>query len=515
MCCNLKVRLKTSLWMSVFFALFIVTASRTFAQSATETESRLRQKQAALALNVQQYAASGKDPSFLASQMKRFESLMQTGRVSEAEKVLDSALLIIRNEQLKARKTVSQSAEPIPFTDEVQYLIFMLQGPGIYQSADPYAAIDSEAKSILEKIGPVGTQKRKVGFGVLLLPWMLEKAAPGKMEQVIEAAFRVARTRHMSILLSIETHYEWATRSDLWNCFDPLSPGFNPNNKQNVEWSDWRGTPYRHRYLDWGTPQEMAPPMCVNAPKIKSEIQRMIANVVGPAIRKGIDSLKKTGEENLFAGISVTSEPMIDNYSVVDKANQNLGDFMSKRGAPKLRLGYNALTQMGYSEKNPPKDIDAALAKVNQDEGAYWAEQFQKVGIQSSRLYTHVSANGGIPGTVSCAFSNAPISAAFNSYSRPGWTTYAQGPLKNGLQPVYTELAKHGNPHWGSSEASDGAFGGYVVPPYEYLRWHYGHGATLMVMNTGASSTELTKDLEQGVWGPDSIAAYRRFLDGR
>ena len=50
------------------------------------------------------------------------------------------------------------------------------------------------------------------------------------------------------------------------------------------------------------------------------------------------------------------------------------------------------------------------------------------------------------------------------------------------------------------------------------MMWMFGclgHGATLMVMYTGATSSELTQELERGVWGLQSIAAYRRFLNER
>ncbi len=513
MFCNQRACRETV--MSGCLALIIFMASPTFAQPEKETQFRLEHKLATVASTLKQWAAAGNDPKLIVEKVKRFEGLMQNGQVAEAEQVLDSTLVMLRDAHLKPTKTFSVSPIPIPFTDDIQYLIFMLPGPGIYEGADSYSAIDRQAKEILEKVGATGTDKRRLGFGLLIPLWMVEKAYPGKITTVIQDAFRVARTRHMSLLLSLETHYAWDTRPDLWNYFDRQSPGFNPDNKNNVEWSSWQGTPYRHRYLDWGTPQELAPPMCVNAPRIKSEVERLVAHVVGPPIKDGIDSLKKAGEENLFAGLTVTSEPTIENYAIVDKVNPSLGEFMSKQGAPKVRLGFNAMTKIGYSEKHPPKNIDDALAKVNQDFGAYWAEQFVKVGIPSTRLYTHVAANAGVPGTASCSFTNAPIAVAFNSYSRPGWTTYLAGPLQNDFQPIYKELAKHGNPHWGSSEASPSALGGPVVPTYEYLRWHYGHGATLMVMNTGATSSQLKQELEQGVWGPQSIAAYRRFLTDR
>ena len=513
--CNSRVWHKSVITILGCFAAIISLVFPTFAQSEVETQSRLEHKLKTVESGASQWVAAGRDPRVIGERVKHFEALMQHGQVREAEQVLDSVLVMLRNASAVAAKPAAESPVPIAFTDDVQYLIFMLCGPGIYEGSDSYAVIDKQVKELIEKVGTVGSGRRKLGFGILILPWMVEKAYPGKIAEVIHAAFRVAQSRHVSLFLSMDSHYSWDMRPDLWNCFDRHAPGYNPDNKNNVEWSSWQGSPYAHRYLDWGSPQEMAPPMCVNAPRIKAEVERLVMRVVAPPIREGLGSLKKAGEDNLFAGITVTSEPEIENYAIVDSVNPRLGEFMSKRGAPKLRLGFNALTQMGYCEKLPPKNIEEALAKVNQDFGAYWAEQFVKAGIPSSRLYTHVAASAGVPGTVACRFNNAPIAAAFNSYSRPGWTTYMAGPVQNDFGPIYKELAKHGNPHWGSSEASPSALGGPVVPTYEYLRRHYGHGATVMVMNTGATSSEAVQELERGVWGAQSITAYRRFLNER
>jgi len=44
-------------------------------------------------------------------------------------------------------------------------------------------------------------------------------------------------------MLHCDFHVAWKNRPDLWNCFDPARPGYNPNNKSNVEWHGWNGPP--------------------------------------------------------------------------------------------------------------------------------------------------------------------------------------------------------------------------------------------------------------------------------
>jgi hypothetical protein len=173
-------------------------------------------------------------------------------------------------------------------------------------------------------------------------------------------------------------------------------------------------------------------------------------------------------------------------------------------------MGYNALTNAGYSKTNPPADINAALAAINHQVIEFWDKQFVDAGIPRSRLYTHVAFAGQDRST------NAPNGIVFNSYARPGWTTYPGGPLKNGFQPLYDELAKHGNPTWGSVEAN--AFGNPNGPQRAswetYLAWHYNHGAKLVAMNVGATDAWVMSHLSQGAYGDEAMAAYRKFLNG-
>jgi hypothetical protein len=85
--------------------------------------------------------------------------------------------------------------------------------------------------------------------------------------------------------------------------------------------------------------------------------------------------------------------------------------------------------------------------------------------------------------------------------------------LRDGFKAIYDELEAHGNPDWAGVEANAGVPGSFV--DWEtYLAWHYNHGCVLMGVNTGAG-----KDLERRLWdsafGPEALAAYRKFLTGQ
>jgi hypothetical protein len=183
---------------------------------------------------------------------------------------------------------------------------------------------------------------------------------------------------------------------------------------------------------------------------------------------------------------------------------------MDEDKAPHSRLGYCALTNAGYGKDNPPADFNRALADINQKFIGFWDKQFVDAGIPCSRIYTHVAAAPPQDDD-----NNAPIRIVFNPYARPGWTTYPLGTLAKGFQPLYDELAKHGNPAWGGVEANNAAFANPNAPGWEeYLAWHYNHGAKLVGINVGASDQSITSNLSKGASDDEAMAAYTKLLKG-
>jgi hypothetical protein len=396
--------------------------------------------------------------------------------------------------------------------EEAQYLVFTSDRPGLFEADGPeraHAHLDGVATALIDRIGTTGDGvTRQLGILILVPPWLLERALPGKLEMVVEQAFRVARERGIAVHFSIETHYFWDTRPDLWNAHDPAGPGFDPDNAENVEWTNWDGTLYvPHRYIDWGEPRRLAPHMCYAAPRVRAEVARLAAWVVA-AVADELATMSPEEQRRWFSGVTVGSEPSLDDYTDVALFAPALADFMDADGAPRVRLGYCALTHAGYSAASPPADLHAAAAEINRQFIQDWASSLAAAGVPASRLYTHVAA--GAHGTPVERFTNAPIDVAFIADARPGWTTYPWGGLAAGFDPIYDALAAHGQPRWASTEASP--WDGRINRDMDaYLQAHFDHGAAVVVLNTGADGA-LAGKLFESIYGPAAIDAYRRFL---
>src|SRR5579871_1126683 len=285
-----------------------------------------------------------------------------------------------------------------------------------------------QASDLIKTLGEQGDGcTRLLGFGLPCATFVQEKQVPDN----IHRAFTVARRYHLAVMLHFDFHVEWSNRPDLWNWFDPKKPGYNPDNRRNVEWFGWDGPPARARYLNWGEVQRMPPPICFTSKAVRAEWTRLIRDVIVPPLKKELAVLEREGRGRLFAGILVGSEPTFDNYTHTDPETAKR---VAADGAPTGQLGYRALLDRGYGKDHPPADIHQVLGEILQETVAFWCKAFVQAGLPARKLYPHIPAGASLEAT------SAPVGAAFNAYARPGWSTYPVGPLEQNFQPLYVEL---------------------------------------------------------------------------
>ena len=378
-------------------------------------------------------------------------------------------------------------------------------GPRAVSGAEPryllFWAPPERVSALRRTLGGRGDGRtRLLGFGLPCATFVQEKRVPGN----IHRAFTAARQRDLAVMLHFDFHVDWPNRPDLWNWFDPKEPGYSPANRRNVEWFGWDGPPARARYLNWGETQRMPPPVCFTSRAVRAEWTRLIRDVIAPPLKKELAALGRAGKGRLFAGILVGSEPTFDNYTHTDPQTARL---VAADGAPTGQLGYRALLDRGYGRAHPPADLHRALGGIIRETVAFWCQAFVRAGLPARKLYTHIPAGASLEVT------SAPAGAAFNAWSRPGWSTYPAGPLGQNFRPLYDALDKHGRPPWGGVEANAGVPGA-LIDWESYLAWHYNHGAALVAVNTGATGKELPAQLEKSAFGPEALAAYRKFLEG-
>ncbi len=357
------------------------------------------------------------------------------------------------------------------------------------------ADIESQMEEIKNAIGQSGDgTTRQLGF--MIGPVMFD-LTDDQMTTWIENAFAAAEEEGVAVGFHIDDSMFWYNRNDLWS------------NNDNVEWSDWSGTPVPHRIIGWvaGGMPIMAPPICFNSPAIVAETTRIASEVIGPAIKQGIDHLASIGKPNLFGGVITGWETRMQDDS----------------HDPHVPYGYCALTNLGYSESSPPDDFDLALEGVVSDWITLWDQGLSSAGVPTDQIYTHIAypppPTNPPPGVniLGMLYNDSdPNVTAFNDYSNPGFTMYGVG----GFSSLHDILASHGTPPWGTSEGNNVALPDPTHPTEhvdgtmeQYLAAVFNHGGAYVDL-FGWGDAGGTNTFAMAVAGTDAIAAYQKFLRG-
>lgn len=410
----------------------------------------------------------------------------------------------------------SSPAPPPVAPDDTQYLIFQFftYNPASDGYTQPFdsVSIHNQVRQILAAVdnNRGNGSTRQLGFAIG--PLSLDHT-DDDLRMMIRQSFNIAEEENVAVVFHIDDSMFWINRKYLWS------------NPKNVEWSNWNGTIIPHRYVDWA-PVVLAPQMCYNSPVVKQEIQRIARDVIGAEIKKGIDGLKVQHKELLFAGVIAGWETQLADFRYVDTSDQAANTL----GIQRVRSGYNALTNLGYSASNPPSNFDSLLERVVHDYADFWAMQFGEANIPANRIYTHIAFPVFPPGQQQAmlnqlslhlgfaanmlGFTHTNASTGFNGHSRPGFSTYPTGFKENGvdgmLSKILQELPNHARTHWASAEGTNVQVGtsGSEISWNDYLAGIFNNDAS--IVNIYAWSSPSPYGI--ATRSPEAIAAFKKFL---
>src|SRR3989344_4952347 len=384
----------------------------------------------------------------------------------------------------EAKDETSGSREKMQYLT-IQLLTYsaLLAGETVVAEIDRPAPFDKAgmSKIIDSKIDDCGKgdgKTRQLGF--FIGPMTLNHTDE-ELRGQIRSMFEIAEEKNIAVGFHIDDSMFWQNRG-------------LAKDKNNIEWLDWEGTPNTGRHLSWGQDAKIAPQMCFNSKAVVSEVSRVAKDVIGAEIKKGVDKLKASGKEHLFAGVIAGWETQI-------------GPDLATRKP----LGYCALTNKGFSAKNLPKDIDREREIIVQEFIELWTKSLMDADIPKEKIYSHVGspprilydmikAQGGKLSYYEFA-RFAPPEVAFGKYHNPGFSVY--GVIG---KEFYDVIKNNGSPSWAMSEGSPdfgGDESGAPTPRWEpFLAQFFNYGATLVnVFPVGVDSDEATE-------------AFKKFLRG-
>lgn len=382
---------------------------------------------------------------------------------------------------------------------ETRYLVFQLmtvagapfpmgfaaEGPGTPTKAQ----MEGFVRELVKAIGTTGDARHKLGFSPTHFPFDMSDE---ETRQVIHDSFAVARENDVAVVFHLDDAMYWGKRKDLIS------------NPENIETFDWKQTPSTGRRVDWGPkPSKFVPQMCFNSPAIQAAVKGR-ATLIGTEIGDELTALKTAGKEYLFAGVIAGSESQIGR------------DFDTDRS-----LGYRALKNRGFGEKNPPRDADLERSLVVKEFMELWANSLHAAGIPREKIFCHIAftdqglrkadARESYAEKVHFALPDVAFSSAY----RPGFSTYPEGET---FKEAYAVLAKHRTPGWISAEGTNVSPTSMPGEPTmeTYLARVFNHGGVLTNIFSWGIGGNAHRDnfFRKATENPEALAAYAKFLRG-
>ena len=253
---------------------------------------------------------------------------------------------------------------------------------------------------------------------------------------------------------------------ELWNWWDPTKQGYNPTNKNNVEWTSWDSeSAVKLGWRNWGSQIRVMPMPNLASPAYREACFTQL-KVLIPFV---LNWWKNTGYNDRFVGIQMENEVSIgsNNYflpngnSYIDKPATDdhiltlNHDIWPGFGAK--AIGYAAVKTMGLASCGALNEAD--VAKVTDKYVYDLCKLGSEIGVPRNKLFTH--AGGWKEGELI-------YYSALNEYSCPGWSFYdfALDPSKD--KTAMDAVTKSDAPFWCNAESF--YFGGSTEETWlEYL----------------------------------------------
>jgi len=296
-----------------------------------------------------------------------------------------------------------------------------------------------------------GRSSDRVGLGVGAI-FSYFKQSRDQCKSDLTDFLALAERYEIPIVVQLDGEQWWGARPDLWNWWDQKHPGYDPENRVNVEWSGW-GPEHAIRiaWRNWGKQMRVLPPPNFMSPRYRTACHDEMRILI-PLILRWWKQLPEN-RRHLLIGIKLGWESAIgvnsfyypDGNTLLDLPEDKdpqaelKGDEIPGRGV--TPIGYAAVTTAGLAtEGELREDHLAEIVKRHLNDLCGLASE---LGVPRGRLFTHV---GG------WKEEELLYDAALNEYSCPGWSFYrhASDPTRDkGVQRV---LRKSDAPYWAAVE---------------------------------------------------------------
>ena len=321
--------------------------------------------------------------------------------------------------------------------------------PSKYIMINGVDATQESFQQISDLFGKAKDKKIAVGAGFIISALNLKP---------LDAALLLRRYLSLSVqfevpvIVQLDGEQWWNNRPDIWNWWDKNKPGYNPENRKNVEWTAWTpDSAVKIGWRNWGRQIRVLPMPNLMSPAYReacrAEMEKLASIVIDwwnmlPKEKKYLLVGIKVGWES---AIGVNNWYYPDGNDLLDQKESNdpvyglKTDSLPGRGVK--AIGYAAVSTIGLATSGKLKEEHITeVVRLHLED---LCKLMIGRGISRDRLFTH--CGGWSQG-------ESLFSAAVNKFSCPGWSfySYASDPRKD--ITAMKSLESSDAPYWGAVE---------------------------------------------------------------
>jgi len=308
---------------------------------------------------------------------------------------------------------------------------------------------DTAIREVAATFKPLKGSNTLVGIGTII---SYLQTPPEQTVKKLKHFLSIAEECNLPVVLELDGINWWDARPDLWNWWDKSKPGYNSDNKKNVEWTDWTpDSAVKIGWRNWGRQIRVGPMPNLMSPTYleacKNEIKRLVPIILDwwhalPMEKKHLLVSVQIGVE---CSIGANNWYYPNGNALLEKPEKNdpkyglKHDVLPSRGVQSI--GYAAVNTLGLAKNGEltEEQVTKAVSKYVLD----LCKISSDLGVPRDHLFAHA---GGWKEGESVYF------AALNRYSCPGWSfyTFAKDPAKD--LTAMEAVAKSDAPYWGAVE---------------------------------------------------------------
>ncbi len=311
------------------------------------------------------------------------------------------------------------SFAPVTFASDTQFIVVNLQA----------SEINSET---FQQIAVLDSRNGDVRVGVATI-FSYFNGPHDIVRENIERFLQLSQKFKIPVVVQLDGEQWWGNRPDLWNWWDADKPGYDPENRMNVEWIGWSADyAMKIAWRNWGQQIRVLPPPNLMSPKYREACDIEMRRLV-PVIMDWWNALVEEDKDLLIAlklgwessiGVNAFYYPDGNRLRDLPVAQDPTYGLISSQlpGRGVVATGYAAINTLELASDGKIKEAhQVAVVQRHLEDLCRVASE---LGVPRERLFTHVG--GWKDGELL-------YDAALNPYASPGWSFYkhARDPKKS------------------------------------------------------------------------------------